>query len=564
MHLAQPRAAAAVQSAHGRRRPFRPTLGRMPATSDAPHRPPVLAAEAMVSSSHPAVSIAGTRVLADGGNAVDAALAMAAMSWVALPGQCGVGGDAFAVVREPDGAVWTVCGSGFGPDGGTPDFYREQGMTRLPLEGALAVAVPGAVAALAALHSRGATRDLGELWSPAVESAERGLPCTAKTRADIGEHAGVLAADAGARRTLLSRGTLPDVGQRIRHAQLAATLRTLAKDPASFYTGVFAECAVESLRAGGAPFSGEEWAAAWPVEPQAAISTGYRGHLVHQTPLPTPGWMVLQQAAICDGWLAELPWLDAEAVHVMAGAARVAFADRVERCGSDTDAWRTTLEESAVAAARDRVAFDNVPTGYVGAVDGDTTSVVAVDGEGRAVSLIHSLAFTFGARISVPGTGVLLNNRLGRGAYLVPGHPNEVRPRRRPLHTLNAWVVTDRAGRLAHVGNTPGGDGQVQWNMQLISHLLDHGCDPQQAVDAPRFTVFPGSDSDVLGEPEELRCESRLGDDVLERLRRRGHAVRKDGPWAGGGSALVVSVDEAHGCLWGGADSRQEGVALGV
>lgn len=190
--------------------------------------------------------------------------------------------------------------------------------------------------------------------------------------------------------------------------------------------------------------------------------------------------------------------------------------------------------------------------------------MVAVDAEGRAVSLIHSLAFTFGSRVTVPGTGVILNNRLGRGAYLVPGHPGEVRPRRRPLHTLNAWIVTDAAGRLAHVGNTPGGDGQVQWNTQLLSHLLDHAADPQTAVDAPRFAVHPGSDADVIGQPEELRCESRLGPRVLDALRARGHDVRETGPWAGGGSAMVVSVDHGRGCLLGGADSRQDGVALGV
>ena len=124
----------------------------------------------------------------------------------------------------------------------------------------------------------------------------------------------------------------------------------------------------------------------------------------------------------------------------------------------------------------------------------------------------------------------MLNNRLGRGAYLIDGHPNEVRPRRRPLHTLNAWMATDERGRLVHVGNTPGGDGQVQWNMQLLSHLTDHGLDPQQAVSAPRFSVYPGSDSDTIGKPDELICESRLGKPTLETLSRRGHRVRDDRP----------------------------------
>jgi len=529
-----------------------------------PVRRPVRTAGGMVSSSHPAVSLAGARVLGDGGNAVDAALAMAATSWLALPGQCGVGGDAFAVLRDPAGRVTTVSGSGFGPDGGTPAFYRGRGLTAVPLEGPLSVAVPGAVSALAALHAAGGSYELAALWGPAADLAERGLPCTAKTREDVAAHAGVLARDEDAAAALLPGGRVPDVGERLPQTRLADTIRLLAKDPDAFYTGSLAERAVAALVAAGAPFSGDEWAACRDVAPAPSLVGEYAGALLHATPLPTPGWMVLQQAALLDGLLGDLPWLGEEAVHLMASAARTAFADRTTSGGSDSDSWRACLDPVAVDQARARLRSGDVPSGAVGPADGDTTSAVAVDGEGRAVSLIHSLAFTFGARVTVPGTGVVLNNRLGRGAYLEDGHPNEVRPRRRPLHTLNAWLVTDAQGGLLHVGNTPGGDGQVQWNMQMLSLLLDHGLDPQQTVDAPRFSVFPGSDADVRGAPPELRCESRLGPAVLDGLAARGHRVRTDGPWDGGGSALVVSVDRAHGCLVGAADSRQDGVALGV
>ncbi len=280
--------------------------------------------------------------------------------------------------------------------------------------------------------------------------------------------------------------------------------------------------------------------------------------------MPTPGWMVLQQAALCDGMLREEDLLGAPAVHRMAAAARIGFQDRWEHVGSDNAAWAELLADDAIRERREQLRLGALGVVPAGRRDGDTTSTVAVDAEGRAVSFIHSLAFTFGARITVPGTGAVLNNRLGRGAYLIDGHPNEVRPRRRPLHTLNAWLVTDADGRLRHVGNTPGGDGQVQWNMQLLSHLVDHGLDPQRAVSAPRFTVFPGSDADVVGMAPELRCESRLPEPVRTGLRELGHDVVVEGPWEAGGSALVISVDEANGVLVGGADPRQEGVVLGV
>jgi gamma-glutamyltranspeptidase/glutathione hydrolase len=274
--------------------------------------------------------------------------------------------------------------------------------------------------------------------------------------------------------------------------------------------------------------------------------------------------MLLQQAALCDGVLDGYGWLDARAVIRMADAATYAFADRWDRCGSDNDAWRELLTPGAVAAGR--AALDtNVPRRATAlSAGGDTTSTIAVDADGRAVSFIHSLAFVFGARITIPGTGIVLNSRLGRGGYLVPGHPNEVTPRRRPMHTLNAWLTTNADGRLAHVGNTPGGDGQVQWNMQLLSHLVDHHLDPQEAVSAPRFTVAPGSDADVIGAEPELACESRLGEAVLAELRAADYPVRVVDEWGAGGSAMVVSVDHERGCLLGGADPRQDGVVLGI
>lgn len=537
--------------------------GEWPATWG-PVRASTLATGGMVSSSSPAVSRVGAGVLADGGTAVDAALAMTAMSWLALPGQCGIGGDAFAVVREPDGRVWTVNGSGYGPDGASAEDYLDRGLTAVPLTGPQAVAAPGAIGALATLHRLGGTRDLSELWAPAAAAARTGVPCTAKNRRDIAEHADALAGDPDLSRWLLLDGTVPAVGDLLSSAELAASIELLARQPQAFYSGEIGERAVELLRAGEAPFSGGEWIQAGDVPVEDAISAPYGDLTVHQTPPPSPGWMLLQQAGLLDGLLTGVPTAGAEWVHLLARAARRAFRDRYERCASDNDAWRDLLAGAELARARREFEREPAVVGAPAGIAGDTTSCVAVDADGRAVSAISSLAFTFGARISIPGTAIALNNRLARGAYLLPGHPNALAPRRKPLHTLNAWIVTDGAGRLRHVGNTPGGDGQVQWNMQLISYLVDGGLDPQEAVSAPRTTVHPGSDADTLGAPETLQCETRLGADVLANLAERGHQVRDVGPWGGGGSALVVSVDQERGVLVGAADPRQDGVALGV
>ncbi len=245
----------------------------------------------------------------------------------------------------------------------------------------------------------------------------------------------------------------------------------------------------------------------------------------------------------------------------MARAAALSFEDRLRWCGSDNDGVEQALSATNIADGRARLASWEA-AGAFAVSGGDTTSFVAVDAEGRAVSFIHSLAFTFGAKFTVPGTGVALNNRLGRGAYLIDGHPNEVSPRRKPLHTLNAWIVTGSDGELMHVGNTPGGDGQVQWNMQLLSHLLDHGLDPQETVEAPRFTVYPGSDANALGHAPELRIEGRVGREVLRSLSDMGHQVNVLDAYGAEGSAQVVSMTQ--GVMSGGSDPRQEGVVLGV
>jgi gamma-glutamyltranspeptidase/glutathione hydrolase len=517
----------------------------------------------MVSSSHPAASFAGARVLADGGNAIDATLAMAAVSWLTLPGQCGIGGDAFAVVREPDGRVWTINGSGFGPDGGTAQFYRDKSLSSIPLAGALSVAVPGAPAALNALHANGATIALAELWEPAARLAENGLPCSAKTASDVHEALTPVRADPGLAAVFAPDSTAPRVGTLLRQPDLARSVRLLSRDPGGFYVGELAERGVAALRVAGAPFSGEEWAAGATMEPEPAITGRYAGAWVHQTPLPTPGWMVLQQAALCDGVVGSFPMLSADAIDRLARAVRLSFQDRVAICGSQSTGTRDVLAPDRIEEQRRRLAAATETRAAFSMRGGDTTSTVAVDAEGRAVSFIHSLAFTFGAKFTIPGTGIVLNNRLGRGAYLIGGHPNEVVPRRRPLHTLNAWVVTDDAGGLLHVGNTPGGDGQVQWNMQLLSHLLDHGLDPQRAVSAPRFTVFPGSDADVLDQPAELRLEAAVPDLTRDALRMRGHQVVVQPEYGAGGSAQIISRD-GRGTLHGGSDPRQEGVAIGV
>ena len=282
--------------------PVGPRRRRTGRVMSAPTRPSALSAGGMVSSSHPAVSFAGARVLADGGNAIDATLAMAAIAWLVLPGQCGIGGDAFAIVREPDGRVWTISGSGFGPDGGTPEFYRDKGLSGIPLDGALAVAVPGTPAALAQMHVQGATLALPDLWEPAARLAENGLPCSAKTAADVKDGSAPSSSTGHWRRSIAGRSAGAH-GDAVRQPDLARTIRMLARDMGSFYTGELAERAVAALCAAGAPFSGDEWAGGATVPTEQPMTGRYAGATVHQTPLPTPdGWCCSRPHSAMASW----------------------------------------------------------------------------------------------------------------------------------------------------------------------------------------------------------------------------------------------------------------------
>jgi len=258
----------------------------------------------------------------------------------------------------------------------------------------------------------------------------------------------------------------------------------------------------------------------------------------------------------------------AEAVHLLAEATKIAYADRVDHCGDPAfvDTPLTMLLSKEWAAARyatidPAAAAEEVPAG--GLQDGDTTYISVIDGDGMMVSLIESVSSNFGCGMIAGETGIVLNNRVGRGFTLDEGHPNQYAPGKKTMHTLNCFLVADPEGVPVLVGGTPGGDGQPQWNLQTLVGLIDAGLDVQAAIELPRWTVWPGTDPLTLPNPYELRMEDRLGAATIAELEGRGHRVRGMGAWAGGGASQVIARDPATGVLAGGSDPRVEGLALG-
>jgi gamma-glutamyltranspeptidase/glutathione hydrolase len=254
----------------------------------------------------------------------------------------------------------------------------------------------------------------------------------------------------------------------------------------------------------------------------------------------------------------------------MVEAKKLAFADRLAYAGDprfvdvpldhllSREFSRTRFAEIDMKRAK-----DHVRPGMLAEHVGDTTYLCTMDGEGNAVSLITSLSAGFGSQVIAGDTGVTMNNRAGRGFTLEEGHPNVVAGGKRTMHTLNCYLVT-QGGHIRWVGGTPGGDGQPQWNMQVISNMVDFGMNEQEAVEAPRWMSFPGTDPINLPNDFQLRIESRVGDAVIEELGARGHRVSVLGAWANGGDAQVIGLDPESSTISGGSDPRGEGLALGI
>ncbi len=528
----------------------------------------------MVATAHPLATAAGLWALERGGNAMDAALAAAGVCAVVLPASCGLGGDCFLLYYDAKTRKVTgVNGSGAAPLAASPGLYKERGhISRMPGRGPLSVGVPGAVDAYFTAFERWGSIRMSDLLRPAEQYARQGFALTPGGAAMIGEQAEMLKAQPGdGAHTLLKGGKYaPHAGQILKNEDLANSISLLRRQGRNaFYTGELAEKIAAWMAKNDGLITAEDLAA-YTTDVYPAISTTYRGHTVYTTSPPSQGLILLQELNILANTdLAGLDSQGAAALHLMIEAKKLAFADRNRYAGDPTFVnfpldKMISPERGAshfISIDRDHARVDDPALSLIPEMTGDTTSLCTMDQEGNAVSLIHSLSAAFGSGCLVDGTGIFLNNRAGRGFSLQPGHPNILAPGKRTMHTLHCYAVTRKDGTLAFVGGTPGGDQQPQWNMQVITNILDYGMSPQEAIEAPRWTSFPGTDPANLPNPYEVRIERRFPDATLMELRRLGHTVHAVPEWGSAGAAQMIAWED--GTCYGGSDPRAEGLALG-
>lgn len=520
------------------------------------HRPTVRAVNGVVASGHHLATAAGIAALRDGGTAVDAAIAAAAVCAVVKPSATSIGGDVFALVYDARRReVLAYNGSGAAPRSLDVEAIRSKGY---PARSALVSTVPGCLGAWSDMVAAHGRLGLDRALAPAVAYAEEGFPVSTLLAGAIADHATGLSADPECARTYMPRGRSPRAGEILQQPDLAASLREIAKGGAdAFYRGSLGErFAAGVARRGGA--IGRDDLEAHRTDTPEPIALEHGGLLVHGQPPVSQGHILLEELAIAGGLdLVRMGWGSADLVHTMVEIKKLAFADRDAFAGDpravDFDA-RRLFDPGFVAARRQAIggrAADRAGAGEL-AVPAHTTYLAVADRDGNAVSLIESVFSAFGAATIVPGTGILLNDRL-RGFSLDGRSPNALAPGKRPVHTLNTVIALEGSTPRLVFG-TPGRHAQVQTNFQLATALIDFGMDLQEAIEAPRWFHEGG---------RALKVEARFPDDVRRALAGKGHEVELLGAWAEvTGGAQAIAVGE-NGVFSAGADPRREGVAAG-
>jgi gamma-glutamyltranspeptidase/glutathione hydrolase len=503
-------------------------------------------------TSQPLATLAGMEMFWAGGNAVDAALAMAIALTVVEPTSNGIGSDAFALVW--DGQLHGLNASGKSPQRLSFDHF--QGLEQMPGLGWLTVTVPGAVSAWRSLWERWGKLPFEQLFAPAIRYAEEGFPVSPETsRAWQAMESVFVPPQADPyqpfKQVFYKGDRAPRAGEIWGSPAHAATLREIAASGGdSFYRGKLAEQIAAFASDTNGLLSTDDLAAHQPqwVQP---IATTYRDLTVWEIPPNGQGIAALMALNILEGFdIARYPRDSATSFHWQIEAMKLAFADAYQHV-ADPD-WMQVMTEHLLdktyAAQRRTLIGDRAITAEAALPSGGTVYLATAD-ENLMVSFIQSNYEGFGSGILVPGTGIALQNR-GMGFSLQPGHPNQVAPGKRPFHTIIPGFLTQGNQPLGPFG-VMGGHMQPQGHVQVVVNLMDYGMNPQAALDAPRWQVTTG---------KTVILEQTVPRSIVLSLEHQGHEVylSAEGRQFGKGQMIL----RQDGVLVAASEPRADGLAL--
>lgn len=501
----------------------------------------------LICSSDFRASQAGVQMLRAGGTCVDAAVAAAAVLNVVEPFNSHLGGDAFVLHWSArDRKVTALNGSGAAPAAARLADFAEKG---IPLRGLRAATVPGEVHAWLTAHARWGRLGLPKVLAPAIAHAEEGFEVSPALAYAL-ENMPDCHDQPNFRQQFLSAGELPRSGQVVRQPNVAKALYLIAKDGTdAYYTGPIARAIVALSQSLGGWFEMEDLAA-HRTRVQEPIGYDFGPWRVLEQPAPSQGIIVLQCLAMA-GHLDILgrDIADPARAHLMIEAIKAAYADRFGWWG-DPESGRLPIKRmlsDEYVAERVKLIDSNraqvYEAGRLGP-GGDTTYFCVVDAEGNAVSWIQSVFHSFGCGVVEPTYGIVLNNRMN-GFSTEKGHVNAVQAGKRPVHTLNSWMVL-KDGQPVFLGGTPGAFSQVQWNFQVLLSLLDLGMPLEQAMAAPRWAWQEGL---------RVNIEADFNEEAQQYLKARGHGLQVV-PSRSAGRVQLIRLDRATGQREGCGDPR--------
>ena len=506
-------------------------------------RPPVYAQTAAAATSHPLASGEALAVLRAGGSAADAAIAASAVLCLAEPQMTGVGGDCFVLIKTPEQKTPMVLnGSGWTPQNITAKASAKARVAH-------SITIPGAVAAWKALHNKFGKLPFARLFDSAIRYAVDGCPVAARVAQDWQREARQVQTDDDAAVIFLPDGLPPKEGDIHRQPKLAATLATIAEDGGeSFYRGAIAEDIIGKLQQLGGTHNRADFADYKP-EWQKPVSGDYRNWRIWQCPPNGQGAVVLLMlAAMAQTDMQNLsPSMRA---HKYAVITRLSYQWRDVVIGDEKINARQIERVIAAQAKRIIAAVQSnklPPKLSPPPEHRDTVYLAVADGDGMCVSFINSIFHPFGSGIVAPKSGVLLHNR-GASFVRTDGHPNQLAPRKRPMHTIIPAIAESAQGTMAF--GVMGGHYQAAGQAWFLHKFLDEGLDLQQALDAPRFFNYP----------DKIYAEESLDAQTRAELQKQGHTIAQTAQPLGGGQVVLRAAD---GKITAASDHRKDGIAAG-